>query len=87
VVKHVYGPTANVDTEGNSATPKSVDWTWLYMKLRPAMEEPLVEVFPWQEDATILCVSSEDEALARKVAEYLHQRCGGALELTPPTNR
>src|SRR5262245_790280 len=86
VIDHVYGPTANLDTEGDSATPKSIDWTWLWIALRPAMK-PLVEVFPWQDDATVLCVSSEDEMLARKTADYLHQRCGGTLELAPPTKR
>jgi hypothetical protein len=83
VVDHVYGRGSDVDMEGNSATPKSVDWTWLYMALRPR-NSPLVEIFPWKEDATVLCVSSEDEALARKTVEYLHQRCGGTIEPTPP---
>ncbi len=83
VVDHVYGRDSNVDTDGNSMTREAVDWTELYMAQRPEME-PVVSVLPVNEQATVLCIESSSEPLARRTAEYLQQRCGGTLTDTPP---
>lgn len=83
VVDHVYGHDSNVDTDGNSMSREAVDWTDLYMAQRPEMD-PVVPVFPMNLDATVLCIESSSESLARRTAEYLHHRCGGTLTDPPP---
>jgi hypothetical protein len=85
VVDHVYGHDSNVDTDGNSMTREAVDWTELYMAQRPELR-PVVSVFPMNLDATVLCIESTSEPLARKTAEYLHHRCGGTLTERLPTD-
>ncbi|WP_155856858.1 hypothetical protein [Caulobacter sp. Root1472] len=79
VVDHVYGPAANVDTDGDSDPASSTEWTWLYMQLRPRQGEPVVEVTMIDEMGSVLRVASDDLALATRTAEFLALQTGGAL--------
>jgi hypothetical protein len=79
VVDHVYGPGANVDTDGDSSTADSPEWTWLYMQLRPRQGEPVVEVVTVDEGRCILRVASDDLALATRAAEFLAGKTSGRL--------
>ena len=71
VVAHVFGAGANVDTDGDSATPSATDWTWLYMRQRPSEGSPVVLVQFTDDRLDRMIISSDDEALARKTAACL----------------
>ena len=71
VVAHVFGVGANVDTDGDSATPSATDWTWLYMRQRPSQGSPVVLVQFADDRPDLMIVSSDDEALAQKTAAFL----------------
>jgi hypothetical protein len=82
VVDHVYGPGANVDTEGDSYPASSTTWTWLYMQLRSAQDEPVVEVTMVDDAHTIMRIASDDLELAAAAAQFLSTRVGGTLSRT-----
>ena len=71
VVGHVFGVGANVDTDGDSATPAATDWTWLYMCRRPTRNSPVVEVTLVDGTPGGFLISSDDEELAKRTAEFL----------------
>jgi hypothetical protein len=88
VVDHVYGIGSNVDTEGDSYPAQSTEWTELYMQLRPPLDDlhrknPLVQVW-MDEDKKVMCVGSDDEALAVRTATYLADRTGATMTSEPP---
>lgn len=85
VVDHVYGPGANVDTDGDSNPADSTEWTWLYMQLRPAPNEPVVEVTMMDETFAVMRVASDDLLLATKAAEFLADTTGGKLSRSAAT--
>lgn len=79
VVDHVYGIGANVDTDGDSSTPSSIDWTWLCMCQRPTRNAPVVEAILSDDRSDVMIVASEDRQLAYRAAEFLAARTGGKL--------
>jgi hypothetical protein len=79
VVAHVYGPGANVDTDGDSYPALSAAWTWLHMQSRPTLNAPVVKIMMLDETATVMRVASDDLALATKAARFLAEQTGGKL--------
>jgi hypothetical protein len=85
VAHHLWGEGCDVDSDGNSEPdPATPDWTELTVILRPGETQridvdPIVDEEHGQIRPLILIVTSQNEALARKAAHFLRDRCGGRL--------
>ena len=86
VAEHLWGADCTFDSDGNSAHPEATDWTELTVTLRSNsweqdLQEPQrVDVDQVQEGAPlVLAIESDDENLARRVAEFLQHEAGGEL--------
>ena len=84
VIAFLWSDGHNVDTEGNSYDPASRSWTELYIGNREC-EEEFVEVFPQDEDAPllVLCVTSDHDEIAARVAWFLTTETAGTVAETP----
>jgi hypothetical protein len=85
VAHHLWGEGCDFDSDGNSdADPGTPDWTELTVALRPGETQridvdPIVDGTHAPVRPLVLVVTSPDEALARKAAYFLRDRCGGRL--------
>lgn len=85
LAEHLWGAGCDIDSDGDSEPPDSSDWTELTLILRTGQEEePRVDVDPLDDPSLVLWIRSDDEQLARRAAEYLHEHSGGTLSLARP---
>ena len=78
VVTFLWSEMHNVDSEGNSVSPASRDWTDLYLANREAPSE-VVEVYPLQTSPLVLVVESETGSLASRAAFFLARETHGEV--------
>lgn len=79
VAKHLWGPDANIDSDGNSASPDDCQWTELSLSLRDSAHGVGVHVDPISNDPLVLAIRSVDADLVRRAAEYLRDYSGGTI--------
>jgi hypothetical protein len=85
LAEHLWGAGCNVDSDGDSDTPDSSDWTELTLILRSGLEDgPRIDVDPVEGPSLTLAITSDDEALAARVAEFLIEQAGGTLSSERP---
>lgn len=85
VAEHLWGAGCNIDSDGDSDTPDSSDWTELTLILRSGLEDgPRVDVVPLDGPLPILWIRSDEEALAGRAAAFLLEKAGGTLSREPP---
>jgi hypothetical protein len=79
VAEHLWGTDANIDSDGDSATPDDCRWTELSLRLRDGAEDAVVPVDPILDKPLILAIRSPDAGIVRRVAEYLQSHSGGTI--------
>jgi hypothetical protein len=78
VVSFLWSDIHDVDSEGNSVSPASKDWTELYLANREIPSE-VVDVYPLQLTPLILAVASESATLASRTAYFLARETHGEI--------
>jgi len=85
IAEHLWGAGCDIDSDGDSDQPDATDWTELTIVLRSGGgDEPRVDIDPLDRPSLVLCVQSDDAALAEKAAEYLRKEAGGTLSRERP---
>lgn len=79
VADHLWGPDANIDSDGDSRFPTDGAWTELSLSLR-AEEDQYVHIDPVSTVPLILKIRSGNARLAAKAASFLQGVTGGAIE-------
>ncbi len=84
IADHLWGPAANIDSDGNSETPEDNAWTELTLTLRSGGNDQMVNIDPVAESPLVLAVRSPSELLAKKAMEFLSSFSGGLVRATMP---
>lgn len=79
VAEHLWGSEANIDSDGDSASPEDTQWTELSLRLRDSGQYSGVHVDLVSNNPLVLEIRSSDDRLVRRVAEYLRDRSGGTI--------
>ena len=82
VITFLWSEMHNVDSEGDSHSPASRNWTWLYLQDRAQLKS-IVEVHPLELDPLVLAIDSEQIALAARVALFLARETAGEVAAQP----
>ena len=83
IADHLWGASANVDSDGNSSHPEDTQWTELSLFLRDGKERDQVHIDPVSLVPLILEIRSTDREVARHVVTYLHEVAGGMISQDP----
>jgi hypothetical protein len=81
VADNLWGPEANVDSDGNSRTPDDTRWTELYLILRDDADEAQIHIDPVATSPLTLRIRSPDAGLAERTARFLSEQTKGNIEL------
>jgi hypothetical protein len=85
VAEHLWGVGCDFDSDGDSLTPDSTDWTELTVELRSGdAKGARVDVDPIDGPSLVLWIRSEDATIAEGAAAYLHRHAGGTLSRDRP---
>ena len=84
IADHLWGPGANIDSDGNSKNPEDDTWTELTLTLRAGNKDQIVNVDPISEFPLVLAVRSPSELLAKNTIEFLSGFSGGQVRATMP---
>src|SRR4051812_44558527 len=83
VAQRLWGDR-DFDSDGDSTSPDATDWTELTLSLRPECVER-IDIDPVSYPGSlVLCLKSESEDLVRRTADFLGQRTGGSVRVSPP---
>jgi hypothetical protein len=66
----LWGKQADIDSDGNSNTPESIDWTELTLQLRDETEER-IDIDAIEGKVGLFQLKASSEALARKTVDFL----------------
>lgn len=86
VPDHLWGPAANVDSDGNSRTPDDTQWTELSLFLRGA-DDVEVYVDPVATSPLTLQIRSSNAYLVERTARFLSEKTMGRIELSMPSSK
>lgn len=84
IADHLWGPGADIDSDGNSKTSEDETWTELTLMLRAGSNDQTVNVDPVSESPLVLAVRSPSKLLAKKTVEFLSSFTGGQIRATVP---
>lgn len=83
----LWGPDANIDSDGDSRTPDDTQWTELSLILRDGADEAQIHIDPVSDFPLILEIKSFDAGLAERTARFLSDYTKGKIELSWPNLR
>jgi hypothetical protein len=66
----LWGKQADIDSDGNSNTPESIDWTELTLQLRDEAEER-IDIDAIEGKVGLFKLKASSEVLARKTFDFL----------------
>lgn len=86
VADHLWGPEANIDSDGNSRTPDDTQWTELSLFLRGA-DDAEVHAHPVTTSPLTLQIRSPNAYLVERTARFLSEKTLGRIELSMPSSK
>lgn len=86
IANHLWGPGANIDSDGNSETPEDTTWTELTVAPRSGNKDQIVHIDPVSESPLVLKIRSPSALLVKKTMEFLSGFTGGVAHPTMPNN-
>ena len=66
----LWGKEADIDSDGNSNTPKSIDWTELTLQLRDETEER-IDIDALEGKGDLFQLKASSEVLAKRTIDFL----------------
>ena len=79
VADALWGEGADVDSDGDSATPESTDWRELTLILRPSYDLR-IDIDPSPDDRNVVELRSESPELLDQTLAYL-EKCGSVARI------
>jgi hypothetical protein len=84
VADYLWGPEADIDSDGNSEVPEDPSWTELSLELRSGDRDQIIHIDPISESPLVLKVRSPSELLVKKAVEFLFSVSGGTVLANMP---
>lgn len=84
VADELWGPQANVDSDGNSRTSDDTQWTELSLILRDGSDETYIHIDSVTTFPLVLQIRSFDAGLAERAAGFLGKETKGSIKSGMP---